>query len=159
MRTSGIDYTILRPAVIYGPRGDFMKRMLFLTSFPVIPIFGEGDYRLRPIFVGDVSKCIIACLEGKANKETIEIAGPEEMSYIEMVSKICEAIGKKPTFLKIPLWLSKAVVASISFLPFAPITTLQLSMLLEGSGCDIQNMTKKLGITPIGFKEGLKVSL
>ena len=51
--------TILRPGVIFGPEGGFLNRLAALARvLPVMPLFGAGETKLQPVFVGDVAEAV-----------------------------------------------------------------------------------------------------
>src|SRR4030067_522625 len=52
---SGVSYAILRPAVLFGKEDILINNIAWvLRRFPVFCVFGDGRYRLRPIYVGDL---------------------------------------------------------------------------------------------------------
>jgi uncharacterized protein YbjT (DUF2867 family) len=55
--------TILRPGVIFGPEGGFLNRLAALARvLPVMPLFGAGETKLQPVFVGDVAEAVAEAL-------------------------------------------------------------------------------------------------
>lgn len=158
VRKSGLAYSILRPSVIYGPGGEFMRRMFSLVRKPVVPVFGDGSYLLQPVYAEDVGKCVLASLR-LGGDSVLDIAGPRSMSFDEMLDSVASAAGVKARKAHIPLWLSKPLVAIMSLFPFTPITSGELRMLLKGDTCDIGEMVGVLGIDPLPFEEGLKKAL
>jgi NADH dehydrogenase len=61
LRGSGVPHTILRPAVLFG-EGDILINNIAwgLRTFPVFGVFGDGEYRLQPIFVEDFAELAVA---------------------------------------------------------------------------------------------------
>lgn len=90
---SGMSYSILRPAVIFGDEDILINNIAWLLrKLPIFPIFGYGSYRIQPIFVKDFAK--LAIKEGKNTENVIVNAvGPETYSYRQMVEKIGDLIG------------------------------------------------------------------
>ncbi|HPU52447.1 MAG TPA: complex I NDUFA9 subunit family protein, partial [Burkholderiaceae bacterium] len=78
MRDSGLDVTILRPSVVFGPEDNFLNLFARLQRlFPVVPL-GRSDARFQPVFVGDLAEAIIHSLERPVTiGKTYDIAGPE----------------------------------------------------------------------------------
>src|SRR5579859_5313023 len=63
VRGSGLDWTIFRPSIIYGPKDHFVNLFARLARFsPVLPIIGRGDWKLQPVPVGDVAAAFVKCL-------------------------------------------------------------------------------------------------
>lgn len=158
VRASGLGWTILRPALIYGP-GDAFINMLAgqLRHTPVMPVMGNGRYRLQPIHADDVARCFALSLE---REETIggcfDLCGKDRFSYLELLDAIAEAMGK-PAPLKphAPLGLMKLIIPFMQHIPQFPITSDQLHMLLEESICDGE-WQKTFGFKPRDFKEGIR---
>jgi NADH dehydrogenase len=96
VEASELDYTILEASAVYGPGDDWTDTIaLALRRFPFFfPIVGDGKARLQPLFVDDVTRCLLACLSnGKTARKTFTIGGPQQMTYDEMVSIIMQATG------------------------------------------------------------------
>ena len=138
VRGSGLDWTIFRPSVIFGP-GDGLSATLApaLRRFPIFPVFGDGSYRVQPIAVEEVARCFVDALDAPASVgETYQLGGPEVLTFNELLRRIAAALGVRRSLLHLPLGLSRALVSVVQHFPGAPITREQLAMLLEGSVCD-----------------------
>ncbi len=90
---SGMSYSILRPAVIFGHEDILINNIAWLLrKMPLFPIFGYGSYRIQPIYVQDFAR--LAIEEGKKrNNAIINAVGPETYSYRALVEKIGDIIG------------------------------------------------------------------
>ena len=68
----------LRPGVIFGPEGGFLNRLAALTRvLPVMPLFGAGETKLQPVFVGDVAEAVARTLATPATMGKLyELVGP-----------------------------------------------------------------------------------
>lgn len=90
---SGISYSILRPAVLFGKEDILINNIAWLLrKMPIFPIFGYGSYRLQPIFVEDFAE--LAVREGgNPDNVIINAIGPETFSYRDLVEKIGDIIG------------------------------------------------------------------
>lgn len=99
---SGISYAILRPAVIFGPEDILINNIVwFLRRFPVFGVFGDGNYRLQPIYVDDLANLAVE-QGGKTENVVIDAIGPETFSYRGLVEEIGKAIGKQRPLISIP---------------------------------------------------------
>jgi uncharacterized protein YbjT (DUF2867 family) len=92
---SGLSYAILRPTVLFGLEDILINNIAWmLRRLPVFGIFGDGQYRLQPIFVDDLAA--LAAREGQGRENVIIGAiGPETFTYRGLVETIAEAIGKR----------------------------------------------------------------
>ncbi len=138
VRSSGLDGTIFRPSLIYGP-GDAFITMLArqLKIAPVIPVIGRGDYRLQPIHVTDVARCFAMSLEmPETVGRSYELCGADRFTYVELLDLVAAALGRSaPLKVHAPLGMMKLIIPVLQRLPQFPITVDQLQMLLEESLC------------------------
>ena len=98
---SGMSYAILRPAVIFGAEDILINNLAWmLRKFPVMGVFGDGQYRLQPIYVEDLAD--LAVREGSSRENiTVDAIGPETFSYKQLVKTIGEIIGKKRPIVRV----------------------------------------------------------
>ncbi len=113
---SGLSYAILRPAVLFGKEDILINNIAwFLRKFPVFGVFGDGKYRLQPIFVDDLAK--LAVEQGQRTENIIINAiGPETFTYRELVAEIGKAIGKRRPFISVPPFKGYILGKLIGFL-------------------------------------------
>ncbi len=93
LRESGVPYSIVRPTLVYGREDILVNNIAWTTRrFPLVPIFGDGKYRVQPIFVEDLARIAIesASRDGSAELDAI---GPETFEYEELVRLIRSATG------------------------------------------------------------------
>ncbi len=98
---SGLSYAILRPAVLFGKADILINNIAwFLRRFPVFGVFGDGKYRLQPIFVDDLAE--LAVEQGRRTENVIINAiGPETFTYRELAAEIGKAIGKRRPIISV----------------------------------------------------------
>lgn len=160
---SGLQYTILRPTMIYGsPRDRNMWRLIrFMRYSPIIPIFGDGNYLQQPIYVGDVAQAILSCL---CNDQTIgksyNIAGKVPLTYNQVIDTIAMQMNKRVWKVHIP---PSPVVSLLKFferlhIPF-PIKAEQILRLNENKDFNYEEAQSDFGFSPLPFEEGIKSEL
>jgi NADH dehydrogenase len=161
VRSSGLDATILRPSIIYGPKDAFITMLAGqLRLSPVMPVIGSGAYRLQPIHADDVARCFALALE---MPETIghfyELCGNDRLSYVDLLDAVASAMGKPAPFKPhLPLGLMKMIIPFMQRVPQFPITMDQLQMLIEENICD-GCWKKVFRFEPGDFREGIQAYL
>jgi len=100
---SGIAYTILRPTVLFGDEDILINNIAWmLRRFPVFGVFGDGQYKLQPIFVDDFASLAVQGGASSVN-EIINAIGPETFAYRELVATMAQIIrGKTLPIVSIP---------------------------------------------------------
>lgn len=154
VRASGLDFTIFRPSLIFGPNDAFVNMLAgYIRSYPAVPVIGDGQYQLQPISADDVARCFALALEMPATiGQTFELCGSDRLSYNELLDTIGRVLGKARV-LKVPnpLCLMKLVVPLLQRFPFFPLTMDQLTMLTEGNVCG-GKWQETFGFEPAGFE-------
>jgi nucleoside-diphosphate-sugar epimerase len=102
LKATGLSYTILRPTVLFGKEDILINNIAWaLRRLPVFGVFGDGRYRLQPIYVDDLAE--IAVDQGQRQENTtINAIGPETFTYRGLVEKIGEIIGKRRPIVSLP---------------------------------------------------------
>ena len=157
IRTSGFDYTIFRPSIIFGPGDKFVNLFAnMLKTQQFVPVVGNGRYQMQPVAVENVSMGFIKSIEQKdAIGKTFEVGGPEKIEFNQIIDIIGEVICAPPHKIHIPAFIMSAMAKMLDWLPFFPVTKDQITMLLEGNVCDEKPFFKHFDIKPITFKEGI----
>ncbi len=122
IRDSGLDWTIFRSSVVFGPEDNLLNQFAFLERlFPVIPL-ACADAQFQLVFVGDVAKAIVNVLDlGAANSMTYELAGPHVYTLAELVRFSGAAIGKHSRIVKLPDSLSRLQAMTMEMAPGEPL--------------------------------------
>jgi NADH dehydrogenase len=110
---SGLSFAILRPTVIFGSEDILINNIAwFVRRFPVFGIPGDGQYRIRPIYVEDMARLLADAVEQKANT-LVDAVGPETFSFQELVKLIAAQVGSsaRPLHLPMPLAYVSTLVA------------------------------------------------
>lgn len=99
---SGISYAILRPTVLFGKEDILINNIAWaLRRLPVFGVFGDGEYRLQPIYVDDLAA--LAVEQGaESESHIIDAIGPETFTYRGLAKAIGDTIGKPRPILSIP---------------------------------------------------------
>jgi NADH dehydrogenase len=99
VRESGLPWAIIRPTLVFGPGDILLNNIAWLIRrAPVFGIAGLGDYRVQPVDVEDVAELSTWAAEQTENV-TVDAAGPDIMTYSELVEAIAIAVGHRPRFV------------------------------------------------------------
>jgi len=113
---SGLSYTIIRPAVIFGEEGILINNIAWLLRrFPVFVIPGTGDYRLQPIFVEDLADIAVAAGH-KADNIVMDAVGPETFTFDGLVRLITGIIQSKALIIHLNQQLAFLLTRVLSLL-------------------------------------------
>ena len=122
--------TIVRPSILFGPEDQFLNRFADLISrLPVVPVIG-ADTKFQPVYVTDVAEAIAnaAADPGRHGGKTFELGGPRQISMIDLNRWIAQTIGRERSLVAVPPSIA-STIASLGWLPGAPITRDQYAML------------------------------
>jgi nucleoside-diphosphate-sugar epimerase len=110
VRESGLEFAILRPAMVFGP-GDILLNNIawFLRRAPVFGVFGDGTYRVQPVAHDAFGALIAEAVESPRNGTVTDVAGPIDYSYLDMVRLIRQAVGSRAAMVRMPTGLALAV--------------------------------------------------
>jgi NADH dehydrogenase len=99
---SGLSHAILRPTVLFGKEDILVNNIAWaLRRLPVFGVFGNGQYRLQPIYVDDLAQ--LAVEQGmQSHNAIINAIGPETFTYRELIEAIGKIIGKNRPIVSVP---------------------------------------------------------
>ena len=154
VRASSLDWTILKPSLIWGERDGFFNIVAALVKLPApaVPVPGNGKSRFQPVWVGDVARAIVQVLDAPKGsiKASFELGGPRYWTYAEITREVAHALGKRRIIIPMPVPLI-TLVARISEairLPF-PVATDQLRQLALDNIGATDAVERELGFTPV----------
>ncbi len=102
LKESGVSYAILRPTVLFGEEDILINNIAWtLRKLPVFGVFGDGQYRLQPIYVDDFAA--LAVEQGRdREKRIIDAIGPETFTYRRLAEEIGQIIGVRRPIVSVP---------------------------------------------------------
>ena len=171
---SGLPYTILRPSIIFGAGDEFLNSLASLVRlFPLVPVIASGRNRLQPIAVEDVAQCVVRSVgRGDLLNRAVDIGGPEQLRYNEIVGIVAGEMGKSRLRIHIPVWLmwpGAALMEKTMARP--PITREMLRMIRVRNVAERGVVEETFGFTPqlmkgnidfvnsVSFGDALKMNL
>ena len=163
VRQSGLDWTIFRPSIIYGPGDGFVNLFAkIIRRSPVVPIMGSGQSRFQPVPVEAVATAFVKALaEPRALGQIYDLCGQETLTLNEIVAQILAVMKRKRLTLHLPLAVARWQAAFLEFVfprllhKAPPLNRDQLSMLQEDNAGDAQPAKDLFGLKPASFREGI----
>ncbi len=167
LRSTSLDWTVLRPSLIFGdPHGKMefaqqLYRDVIRSPLPA-PLFFDGllpldagDFEIAPIHVRDLATVLVKAVNmPETIGEVYPLCGPRILQWREIVRLIANAAGVSKPVVPVPVWAVNTVATFFDQFAFFPITRDQLTMLLQGNTCDSAVDWEMFGIeAPIAFDE------
>ncbi len=152
VRESSLDWTIIKPSLIWGERDGFFNIVAALVKIPApaVPVPGNGKSRFQPVWVGDVARAIVQALgDPKSARRSFELGGPRYWTYTEITQEVARALGKRRIVVPMPVPLIRLVagVSEAIRLPF-PVATDQLRQLALDNIGATDAVERELGFVP-----------
>jgi uncharacterized protein YbjT (DUF2867 family) len=125
VRESPLETTVFAPSIVYGPGDPWITLLRRLSLLPAVPVSGSGRARYQPIWVRDVARCVVASLNGAGgegesgdsdSRELYELAGPEVLSYDDIVERVLESSGRKRPLVHVPTPFVRAGLRGLELL-------------------------------------------
>lgn len=120
VRDSPLDSTIFAPSIIYRPGDPWITLLQRLSLLPAVPVSGSGHALYQPIWARDVGRCVATSLDGEGSNPDsngrYELAGPELLSYDDIVKVVIEANGRERPLVHVPLPLVRTSLRALELL-------------------------------------------
>ena len=164
VRASGLDWTIFRPSLIFGPEDHFVNLFARVSRFsPVLPVMGSGRALLQPVAVEDVAAGFVRALTQPASfAQTYDLCGPDTFTLPDILRLILEVTSRRRLVLHLPMPLARCLAALLEKLfpailhRASPLNRDQLLMLLEDNVGDATPAFTLFGIQPTTFEQGIR---
>jgi uncharacterized protein YbjT (DUF2867 family) len=130
LRETFPDATVIRPSVMFGAGDAFLSTLAGISRLPLIPLFGRGDTRLQPAFVGDVADAMVRLLGMSFDGQGVyEFGGAQVYAYREVVEQVLAHLGRRRPVLPVPFPVWHALARAMQALPNPPLTRDQVILM------------------------------
>jgi NADH dehydrogenase len=138
LKTSGLDYTIFRPSLIFGQHDSFINMLAgYMKKAPAFTYFGDGSYPMAPIYVDDVADCFVKAVDkDETIGMTYPLCGSEVFTYKQVLRLVAKALGRNLPLMPVPEFAIRVSIGIFGKTDWFPITRDQFIMLTEGNVCD-----------------------
>lgn len=114
VRESDMHTTVIAPSLVYAPGDRRLTLLERLSLLPVMPVSGRGRAVCQPIWAEDVAGCVMAVLHepasGSATSDRYELAGPETLSYDDVIRTALSSVERERPLAHIPTPLVSRVL-------------------------------------------------
>ncbi len=156
---SGRAGVMLHPTMIFGAQAEnnLQRIAKLLRLCPVVPLPGGGHSLVQPVHIDDVVACLTAAIDRSAvDSAAVVIAGPEPVTYAELVRSIAARLRRKTLIVPLPEFALLGLAGLTRAGPGLPsIQSAEIRRLAEDKAFDIAEMRRRLGVTPMPLAEGL----
>lgn len=155
-----LEWAVLRPSLVYGPRSQSAALFATLASLPMIALPGRGAQRLQPVQVYELAEVVARLLEQPERLATVlELGGGEVLSYREMLGRYRQALGLgEALWLPVPLPLMTLGALVAEALPQQVFCRDTVRLLARGSVPRLNATPQVLGRAATGMRQGLAVA-
>jgi NADH dehydrogenase len=103
LATAGVPYAIVRPTFFFGGGRDILANNIawILRRMPLFVVPGDGRYLVQPIHVDDLARICLRAAHGRGGV-ILDAAGPDTMSFEELIRAIRDALGRRTPILHAP---------------------------------------------------------
>jgi uncharacterized protein YbjT (DUF2867 family) len=153
VQAASVDWTILRPTMIYGTARDrnISRLLRYLKRWPVFPLCGNALW--QPIYVEDLADAVIAALDTPATTgKAYNLAGAEPITFADLVRTAAHAVGRRIVLLPVPL---EAAVLAARLTRI--VGTEQVRRLAEDKSFSIADATRDFNFAPRSFADGVRL--
>jgi nucleoside-diphosphate-sugar epimerase len=159
IRRSSLDYTILRSAVVFGPSDSFTTVIAqILSAMPLIFLMpGDGSTQLQPLWIEDLVTCMSWSLEDpETYRRTIEIGGPEYLSFRQIVEMVMEESGIRRRLVKIGQPFLRGITVTLdSLIRNLPISVYWLDYLAVNRTTALDTLPRTFNLMPARMSQHL----
>lgn len=145
-----LDWTIVRPSLVYGDSGASSRVLRMMASLPLIPLPGRGRQQVQPIHVEDLARAIVAVLTSSAtSRAVVPIVGPASLQFRDYLLWLRDLMGlRRGLCIPTPRWLMRIAGVVGGRLAGGLLRPDSLAMLEQGSTADPRSVTALLGHAP-----------
>src|SRR4030042_2200826 len=160
VESSNLNYTILKPSLVYGPgyKGLFAKIKSTISLIPFVPIFGNGKTLFNPLHVDDLCSLIEKTANDKTSfKKIYDIGSKKKISYNKFYTLTLKYLGKNAKLMHIPIFVGVIMgklMTKFMKTPFFYVDNVLGST--QNAGCNPKEILSKYKYNPLEIKEGME---
>jgi uncharacterized protein YbjT (DUF2867 family) len=105
LATLPLEWTIVRPALVFGPGASSSRLFEKLSRLSVVPLPGRGEQRVQPLHIDDLTEALVHILgDGSTHRSRVDLVGPQSFTLREVLAGLRAAKQlRPPRFLSVPV--------------------------------------------------------
>jgi len=150
VEASAMETTVFHPSIIYTPGDPWLTLLDRLSRLPAVPVSGSGRAVFEPVWAEDVAEAVVHALSN-GTSSSFELAGPELLSYDDIVRVALRSSRRRRRLLHVPLPIVRASLRSLRriggpkvFATWEEAELMEEPMVSERGTADIE----RLGVHP-----------
>jgi NADH dehydrogenase len=160
IRRSGLDYSIFRTALVFGPNDGFttsIAQLLYGIPF-VFFVPGDGNQLIQPIWVEDLAVCLSWALDDdNTRNRNFDIGGPEFLSFNEVLNTVISVLGINRLITPISPPILRLITVILEYLlPNSPVSVYWLDYLSTNRTCSLDTLPRVFNLLPSRFSQRLE---
>lgn len=159
IRRSGIEYTILRTAIVFGRNDGFTTGLAqLLSTLPrVFLVPGDGESLLQPLWVEDLATCLTWALDDERTlNQMYEIGGPEYLTFNQIILTIMEVLGIQRRIIHLRQPYLRAITVMLeNMLPSMPVSVYWLDYLATNRAGALDAIPRLFNLMPSRMSQRL----
>ncbi len=155
IRRSGLEFTIFRSAILFGPGDAFTTGLAWLLYANPLAFLlpNEGETLVQPLAVEDLATLLAWSLEEKtARNRTYEVGGGEYLSLRQAASIVMDVLGRRRPFVNVPLPYLRALTVFLeNAFPRLPVSAYWLDYFAVNRTCPLATLPQQFDLMPRRF--------
>ncbi|MGI9095248.1 MAG: NAD(P)H-binding protein [Thermoleophilaceae bacterium] len=153
VESADLETTVFSPSIVYTPGDPWLTLLQRLSYLPAMPMAGSGKALFQPVWADDAADCVVSALERDPHvaRRAFDLAGPESLSYDDMVRLALVALGRERPLLHLPrpvvrrcLRVLERLTGPAAFATWEEAELLEEPMVTPRGSADAES----LGVTP-----------
>lgn len=116
LAAADVSYAIVRPTWIFGGGQDILANNIawILRRMPIFVVPGDGRYLVQPVHAEDLAHICLRAADDETDI-TVDAAGPDTMSFEQLVRAIRHAVGRRTPILHASPGAMAALARALGF--------------------------------------------
>ena len=154
VRASDRAFTVLRPSVVHGEGAGFFRPIVWTLRWaPFYPMVARGKTRFSPMWISDLARCIVASLGGAHDGATLDLGGPEVLTFSDIVHLAMDTLGKRRRIVQTPVWAARPFAAVQGLRREPLVTNQQLDMVVLDNAVAPDTVERTFGFRPARMRD------